>query len=67
MNLVTFVLYFGLISTSIKPEYENIVFSENIEYCTNIIHNPEMTQEFLETCDLKQTNKYIMMVKRNFN
>lgn len=67
MNLATFVLYFGLLSTPINLDYENIVFSENIDYCTNIIHNPRLSEEFKSNCNLEETNNYIMMVKKNFN
>lgn len=65
MELIGFVIYFGLLSSNI--EQENISFSENIDYCTNIIHNPNMTDQFQKSCDLDETNKYIMLVKNNFN
>jgi len=67
MSLTGFVLYFGLMTASVNPDYKNITFSENIEYCTNIIHNPNLEDEFNSVCSIKETNDYIMMVKRNFN
>ena len=65
MDLMWFFVYFGFVINN--TNLENIGFSENIEYCTNIIHNPDLEEEFLKNCNLKETNKYIMLVKNNFN
>jgi len=65
MGLYGFMLYFGFMT--INPDLEQVSFSENIEYCTNIIHNPNLEEEFLSNCDLEETNRYIMMVKRGVN
>ena len=59
--MIVFFVYFSFISTDI--ELENISFPENIEYCTNIIHDPSLENEFYLNCDLEETNKYIMIVK----
>lgn len=64
MELLGFFLYFGFMTQNI--ELQNISFSENIEYCTNIIHNPNLEEEFRKNCDLEETNKYIMLVKTGF-
>ena len=65
MELISFFIYFAFIpSTTI---YENISFNENIDYCTNIIHDISREDEFLKNCDLEQTNKYIMIVKKGIN
>jgi hypothetical protein len=65
MEIISFVVYFGFMSSNFK--YENISFNENIDYCTNIIHDPRKEDEFLKNCDLKETNNYIMIVKKGVN
>jgi hypothetical protein len=65
MEIITFFVYFGFMSNNI--EYQNISFSENIDYCTNIIHNPNLEDEFYLNCDLEETNEYIMIVKKGVN
>jgi len=65
MELISFFIYFGFMTSN--PNLENISFSENIEYCTNIIHNPNLEDEFSSNCDVQETNRYIMLVKNNFN
>ena len=65
MELLGFLLYFGFNSPNM--DLQNISFSENIEYCTNIIHNPNLEQEFMNNCDLEETKRYIMFVKNDFN
>ena len=64
MEFLWFFLYFGFMTQNI--ELQNISFSENIEYCTNIIHNPTMQEQFEKKCNLEETNRYIMLVKSNF-
>jgi Fe2+ transport system protein B len=61
MEIISFFVYFGFMPNNI--EYQNISFSENIDYCVNIIHNPNLEKEFYLNCDLEETNKYMMMVK----
>jgi hypothetical protein len=61
MDIFWFFVYFGFFTS--VPELQNISFSENIDYCTSILHNPNMQEEFMKECSLKQTNKYIMLVK----
>ncbi len=61
MDFLGFFLYFGFITSNVN--LKNISFSENIEYCTSIIYNPELEEEFLNNCNLEETNKYIMSVK----
>jgi len=65
MEIITFFVYFGFMPNNI--EYQNISFSENIDYCTNIIHNPNLEDEFYLNCDLEETNEYIMIVKKGVN
>ena len=65
MELISFFIYFGFLPANI--ELENISFSENIDYCTNIMHNPNLEDEFINNCSLEETNKYIMLVKNNYN
>ena len=65
MELLGFFLYFGFMTQN--TDLENISFSENIDYCTNIIHNPNLEEEFMSNCDLEETNKYIMLVKNHYN
>lgn len=65
MEIIGFYIYFSFIISDIK--YENISFNENIDYCTNIIHDPRKKDEFLKNCDLEEVNKYIMIVKNSGN
>jgi len=65
MELLGFFLYFGF--NSPKIELQNISFSENIEYCTNIMYDPSLEQEFYKNCDISEVNEYIMLVKNHFN
>jgi len=65
MELLGFFLYFGFMTQN--ADLENISFSENIEYCTNIIHNPTLEEEFMNNCNLEETNRYIMLVKNHYN
>jgi len=65
MELISFFIYFGFITNN--PDMQDIGFSENIEFCTNIIHNPNLEEEFRNNCSLEETNRYIMLVKNNFN
>jgi hypothetical protein len=62
MEIIGFFVYFGFMPSNIKHEY--ISFSENIDYCTNIIHDPRKENEFLQNCDLEETNRHIMIVKK---
>ena len=62
MNFLNFIIYFGF-----NPEFpttREISFSENIEYCASIMHNPNLENEFVQNCDLQKTNNYIMMTKK---
>ncbi len=65
MEIIGFFIYFGFFTSN--TDLQNISFSENIDYCTNIIHNPEMEEEFYSECNLEETNKYIMLVKNHYN
>ncbi len=65
MELISFFIYFGFLPANI--ELENISFSENIDYCTNIMHDPRLEQEFYNNCNSDETNMYIMLVKNHFN
>ena len=65
MEILGFFLYFGFMTQNV--ELENISFSENIEYCTNIIHNPTLEEEFYNNCNLDETNRYIMLIKNHYN
>lgn len=65
MEMIAFYIYFSLMPTNISQE--QIVFSENIDYCTNIMHNPNMVKEFYNSCNSDEVNTYIMMVKNHFN
>ncbi len=50
-----------------NTDLQNISFSENIEYCSNIIHNSNMQENFKKNCDLSEINRYIMLVKKYYN
>ena len=63
MTLIWLLTYFGVFSQNIN--LQNISYAENIDYCTNIIHNPYMQDEFNKNCNLDLTNKYIMFVKNH--
>lgn len=48
-----------------QVDVEN-TYPENIEYCANIMYNPYLEQEFYANCDIKQVNRYIMDIKRDW-
>lgn len=55
MNTLIFMQIVPLLITPVVPE--------NIEYCSNIIHNPTMTEKFEKYCDLEKTLEYNLNVK----
>jgi hypothetical protein len=61
METISFFIYFGVLSNDIKQE--NIKFSENIDYCSNIMFDPRKEDEFFGNCNLEEVNRYIMIVK----
>lgn len=61
MELFWFLLSVWVMFNETKTE--EIAYSENIEYCTNIMYDPSMEQEFYNNCNLEETNRYIMDVK----
>ena len=50
-----------------NTELQNVSFSENIDYCTNIMHNPTLEKEFYNNCNSDEVNMYIMLVKKHLN
>lgn len=64
MELISFFIYFGFLPANV--ELKNIHFSENIDYCTNIMHNPNMEEEFYKNCNSDEVNMYVMLVKNHY-
>jgi len=61
MDFLSLLLIAGLNTSNVENNYP-----ENIEYCANIMYNPNLEQEFYANCDLKQVNSYIMDTQRNW-
>ena len=65
MELIIFFLNFGFLPANI--EFEDISFSENIDYCTNIMHDPRLEFDYYNNCNSDEANMYIMLVKKHLN
>jgi hypothetical protein len=63
MDLLSLLLIAWISTNQI---YVEDTYSENIEYCANIIYNPNLEQEFYANCNLEQVNSYIIDTKRNW-
>ncbi len=69
MEIISFFMYLWFTpvdNQKLKYQTNNIIYNENIDYCSNIIHDPNKIQEFFKNCDLQNTNKHIMKIK-NWN
>jgi len=62
MWLLSFLLYYWFNEDIYFKKY---IFNENIEYCANIMYNPNLKDIFDNQCNLNLTNKYILQNKMN--
>jgi hypothetical protein len=63
MGLLSLLLYYWFNEDLYLNQY---IFPENIEYCANIMYNPELKKEFDNDCNLDLTNNYILLTKKNY-
>lgn len=60
------ILFFAFLGLPVEQDtfvYKSNV-AENIEYCTNISFDPNMTEIFNKECNRQQVNDYQLYVKR---
>jgi len=60
------ILFFAFLGLPVEEDLfvYNPKVSENIEYCTNISFDPNMTEKFEQQCNREEVNSYILYVKR---